>query len=161
MRLRILAVGARQPTWVDAAVAEYQKRIKPPWRLELVARAERVTHAGHEQARHRDPRQVLRAQLLRFRRRVQRVRDEDESRHLQRVIGVRRGHRAHAPTHRTATDDEPGRGHPEGLGERAHLVAHTREEHGRTVRCAASRAPVWEVDPQHRDGCERLLDRDE
>ena len=37
MRLRILAVGARQPTWVDAAVAEYQKRIKPPWRLELVA----------------------------------------------------------------------------------------------------------------------------
>jgi len=37
MRLRILAVGARQPTWVDAAVAEYQKRIKPPWRLEVVA----------------------------------------------------------------------------------------------------------------------------
>lgn len=35
MRLRILAVGPRQPAWVDAAVAEYQKRIRSPWRIEL------------------------------------------------------------------------------------------------------------------------------
>lgn len=37
MRLRILAVGHRQPAWVDAAVDEYLKRIRPPWRVELVA----------------------------------------------------------------------------------------------------------------------------
>lgn len=37
MRLRILAVGHRQPAWVDTAVDEYLKRIRPPWRIELVA----------------------------------------------------------------------------------------------------------------------------
>lgn len=37
MRLRILAVGARQPEWVDAATHGYLRRIRPPWRLELVA----------------------------------------------------------------------------------------------------------------------------
>lgn len=35
MRLRILAVGPRQPAWVDQAVEEYRKRIRTPWRLEL------------------------------------------------------------------------------------------------------------------------------
>ena len=37
MRLRILAVGHRQPSWVDTAVDEYLKRIRSPWRVELVA----------------------------------------------------------------------------------------------------------------------------
>lgn len=37
MRLRILAVGHRQPAWVDTAVDEYLKRIRSPWRVELVA----------------------------------------------------------------------------------------------------------------------------
>ena len=37
MRLRILAVGARQPEWVDAATQGYLRRIRTPWRLELVA----------------------------------------------------------------------------------------------------------------------------
>jgi 23S rRNA (pseudouridine1915-N3)-methyltransferase len=37
MRLRILAVGARQPDWVDSATQEYLRRIRSPWRLELVA----------------------------------------------------------------------------------------------------------------------------
>jgi len=37
VRLRILAVGHRQPAWVDTAVDEYLKRIRPPWRIELVA----------------------------------------------------------------------------------------------------------------------------
>lgn len=35
MRLRILAVGHRQPEWVDSAVAEYLRRIRLPWRVEL------------------------------------------------------------------------------------------------------------------------------
>jgi len=37
VRLRILAVGHRQPAWVDTAVDEYLKRIRSPWRVELVA----------------------------------------------------------------------------------------------------------------------------
>lgn len=45
MRLRILAVGPRQPAWVDAAVAEYQKRIRAPWRLELIV-LEPVARSG-------------------------------------------------------------------------------------------------------------------
>jgi len=35
VRLRIIAVGARQPAWVDDAVEEYLKRIRAPWRCEL------------------------------------------------------------------------------------------------------------------------------
>lgn len=36
MRLRILAIGARQPAWVDDATQSYLRRIRPPWRLEIV-----------------------------------------------------------------------------------------------------------------------------
>lgn len=36
MRLRVLAVGHRQPSWVDTAVDEYLRRIRLPWRIELV-----------------------------------------------------------------------------------------------------------------------------
>ena len=36
MRLRLITVGTRQPAWVDAAVTEYLRRFRAPWRLELV-----------------------------------------------------------------------------------------------------------------------------
>ena len=36
MRLRLLAVGTRQPGWVDAATREYLRRLRAPWRCELV-----------------------------------------------------------------------------------------------------------------------------
>ncbi|NBX57612.1 MAG: 23S rRNA (pseudouridine(1915)-N(3))-methyltransferase RlmH [Gammaproteobacteria bacterium] len=36
MRLRIITVGSRQPAWVDEAVADYLKRFRAPWRVELV-----------------------------------------------------------------------------------------------------------------------------
>lgn len=36
MRLRIITVGARQPGWVDEAVADYLRRFKSPWRVELL-----------------------------------------------------------------------------------------------------------------------------
>jgi len=36
MRLRIITVGSRQPSWVDEAVADYLKRFRTPWRVELV-----------------------------------------------------------------------------------------------------------------------------
>ena len=35
--VEVLAVGHRQPAWVDTAVDEYLKRIRSPWRVELVA----------------------------------------------------------------------------------------------------------------------------
>ncbi|MBM4199306.1 MAG: 23S rRNA (pseudouridine(1915)-N(3))-methyltransferase RlmH [Gammaproteobacteria bacterium] len=36
MRLRIITVGAKQPSWVDAAVTDYLRRFKSPWRVELL-----------------------------------------------------------------------------------------------------------------------------
>lgn len=36
MRLRILTVGSKQPAWVQAAVADYLRRFKLPWRVEMV-----------------------------------------------------------------------------------------------------------------------------
>ncbi len=37
MRLQVLAVGQRQPAWVDEAWAEFAKRFPPEMRLELTA----------------------------------------------------------------------------------------------------------------------------
>ncbi len=34
MRIRIVAVGTKMPAWVDAAVAEYLRRLPPEWRVE-------------------------------------------------------------------------------------------------------------------------------
>lgn len=69
MRLRILAVGARQPEWVDAATQGYLRRIRTPWRLELVVleAAPRGTR-GAEDAVRREGERVLAA--LRDRERV-------------------------------------------------------------------------------------------
>jgi len=36
VRLRILTVGSKQPAWVQAAVADYLRRFKLPWRVEVV-----------------------------------------------------------------------------------------------------------------------------
>ncbi|MET0507880.1 MAG: 23S rRNA (pseudouridine(1915)-N(3))-methyltransferase RlmH [Burkholderiaceae bacterium] len=47
MLIRIIAVGARSPRWVDEAVSDYLKRIPPPLRIELVTvRTEERTAAG-------------------------------------------------------------------------------------------------------------------
>lgn len=60
MRIRLLVVGDRQPTWVDTAVNEYLKRIRLPWRVDLqslptASRAQRTA----EQAMQREGEQVL------------------------------------------------------------------------------------------------------
>lgn len=70
MRLRILAVGHRQPAWVDTAVDEYLKRIRSPWRVELVAieAAARSASGKAEVATLREGEKVLAA--LRDRERV-------------------------------------------------------------------------------------------
>jgi 23S rRNA (pseudouridine1915-N3)-methyltransferase len=36
MRIRVIAVGTRMPAWVDAAVVDFSRRIRPPWRVELL-----------------------------------------------------------------------------------------------------------------------------
>lgn len=36
MRIRVIAVGTRMPDWVDAAAGDFSRRIRPPWRLELL-----------------------------------------------------------------------------------------------------------------------------
>ena len=63
MRLRIIAVGARQPAWVDAAVEEYLKRIRAPWRCELtlIEAAPRSATRSAEAARDKEGEKVLSA----------------------------------------------------------------------------------------------------
>jgi len=36
MRLRILAVGAKMPAWVDAGVDDYARRLRAHWKFELL-----------------------------------------------------------------------------------------------------------------------------
>lgn len=52
MRLRIFAVGTRQPSWVDSAVADYLKRIRTPWRVELLEIEAAARQAKRGQAKH-------------------------------------------------------------------------------------------------------------
>ncbi|MFM8516864.1 MAG: 23S rRNA (pseudouridine(1915)-N(3))-methyltransferase RlmH [Nevskiaceae bacterium] len=63
MRLRIIAVGARQPDWVDVAVDEYLKRIRAPWRCELcvIEAATRSATRGADAARDKEGEKVLAA----------------------------------------------------------------------------------------------------
>lgn len=70
MRLRILAVGSRMPAWVDTAMADYLRRIRSPWKLELIEieAAPRSATRGAAQAVAREGERVLAA--LRDRERV-------------------------------------------------------------------------------------------
>lgn len=63
MRLRIFAVGTRQPSWVDSAVADYLKRIRTPWRIELVEieTAARQAKRGAAEASEREGERILAA----------------------------------------------------------------------------------------------------
>ena len=53
MHIRLLAVGDRQPPWVDTAFAEYTVRLPRQWqfRLETIATADRRKAASPERAR--------------------------------------------------------------------------------------------------------------
>ena len=46
MKLRIVAVGQRQPAWADAAYADFEKRFPPEMRLELHAAKAEPRAAG-------------------------------------------------------------------------------------------------------------------
>lgn len=50
MHIRILAIGDRQPGWVDEAVAGYTSRYPRDWRFELVALKAAARGAGAPQA---------------------------------------------------------------------------------------------------------------
>ena len=50
MKLRVVAIGQRQPAWADAAWAEYAKRFAPEMRLELKALKAEPRQAGRTAA---------------------------------------------------------------------------------------------------------------
>ncbi len=61
MRLRIIAIGARQPKWVDLAVVDYLRRVRLPWRTELcvIEAGYRSATRGAQQAIAREGERVL------------------------------------------------------------------------------------------------------
>ncbi len=52
MHLRLIAVGDRQPSWVDAAVTDYARRLPRQWqfRVEAIASAKRAGSAARAMA---------------------------------------------------------------------------------------------------------------
>lgn len=90
MRLRLITVGSRQPAWVDAAVADYLRRFRSPWRLELVEleAAPRSAQRGASAAVEREGERVLAA--LRERERVVLL-DEHGKQHATRELAERLG----------------------------------------------------------------------
>jgi 23S rRNA (pseudouridine1915-N3)-methyltransferase len=51
MRLRVIAVGTRMPAWVDAAFADYAKRLRPAMPLQLTEVATGARSAGTDGAK--------------------------------------------------------------------------------------------------------------
>jgi 23S rRNA (pseudouridine1915-N3)-methyltransferase len=50
MRLRLIAVGTRMPSWVDAAYQDYARRLRKPWVLALTQVAPAHRADGHTAA---------------------------------------------------------------------------------------------------------------
>jgi len=48
MKIRLLAIGTRMPSWVDAGFQEYQKRLPPQCGLELVALRPGLRRGGND-----------------------------------------------------------------------------------------------------------------
>jgi 23S rRNA (pseudouridine1915-N3)-methyltransferase len=63
MRIRVVAVGTRMPQWVETAVADYTRRLRPPWRLEWreIPLARRSGDGDAERARDAEGVRVLEA----------------------------------------------------------------------------------------------------
>ena len=61
MHIRLIAVGDRQPSWVDAAFETYSGRFPQEWRFRLdsVATARRVKNDRSERARDTEGEQIL------------------------------------------------------------------------------------------------------
>lgn len=91
MRLRIITVGSRQPSWVDEAVADYLKRFRAPWRVELaeIEAIPRSTGRSADAALEREGERVLAA--LRERERIVLL-DETGKSLSTRELSSRLGH---------------------------------------------------------------------
>lgn len=63
MHLRVIAVGTRQPAWVQAGTADYLRRLPKEWKAELVEvpAAARSAHADVSRCRTSEAERVLRA----------------------------------------------------------------------------------------------------
>lgn len=61
MHIRLIAVGDRQPSWVDTAFETYMKRLPRQWqfRLDLVATAPRTRKSGGDGARKTEGEKIL------------------------------------------------------------------------------------------------------
>lgn len=61
MHIRLIAVGDRQPSWVDAAFDSYAKRLPRHWQfhLDLIASAPRSRKSGGNEAKEAEGRKVL------------------------------------------------------------------------------------------------------
>ncbi len=61
MHIRLLAVGARQPSWVDDAVAAYTARFPREWkfRLDAIATVRRLRNDKSQQAMEAEGEQIL------------------------------------------------------------------------------------------------------
>ncbi len=61
MHIRLLAVGDRQPSWVDTAFENYVQRLPRQWqfRLDLIATAPRPKNSSADAARSAEGRKVL------------------------------------------------------------------------------------------------------
>ncbi len=61
MHIRLLAVGDRQPSWVDTAFKNYVQRLPRQWqfRLDLIATAPRPKNSSADAARSAEGRKVL------------------------------------------------------------------------------------------------------
>ena len=61
MHIRLIAVGERQPSWVDTAFDNYARRLPRQWqfRLDLVATAPRSRKSGGNDAKEAEGRKVL------------------------------------------------------------------------------------------------------
>ena len=78
MRIVVVAVGARQPAWVDAAFADYAKRMPPELRVEL-------KEIKAEPRGSRTPAQAMAAEAARI--------DATAARGMRRVVLDERGER--------------------------------------------------------------------
>ena len=61
MHIRLLAVGERQPAWVDEAFRDYTGRYPPQWkfRLDVIATAKRSRSGDAQRAREAEGEQIL------------------------------------------------------------------------------------------------------
>ena len=61
MHIRLIAVGDRQPSWVDSAFENYVQRLPKQWqfRIDVVATASRAKNSSADSAKHAEGQKVL------------------------------------------------------------------------------------------------------